>query len=121
MIYESVLVIESQVAPGVTFTVQKMSYGRRAELMRRIREVARQQEFLEASEKPADKMDAALLEAEINRVYLTWGLKSIAGLTVDGSEATPELLAEQGPEDLFREALEAVRAQAGLNAAERKN
>jgi hypothetical protein len=121
MTYESVVVIESQVAPGVTFTVQKMSYGRRAELMRRIRELTRKQEFLEASDKAGDKIDAALLEAEINRVYLTWGLRSIAGLTVDGSEATPEVLAARGPEDLFREALEAVRAQTGLTAAERKN
>ena len=121
MTYESVVLIESQVAPGVAFTVQKMSYGRRADLMRRIRELARKQEFLEASDKPGDKMDAALLEAEINRVYLTWGLQSIAGLTVDGTEATPEVLAASGPENLFREALEAVRAQAGLSAAERKN
>ena len=121
MTYESLVLIESQVAPGVTFTVHKMSYGRRAELMRRIRELARKQEFLEASDKPGDRMDAALLEAEINRVYLTWGLQSIAGLTVDGSEATPELLAASGPENLFREALEAVRAQTGLSGAERKN
>lgn len=121
MNYESVVAIESRVAPGVTFTVQKMSYGRRAELMRRIRELARQQEFLQASERPGDKMDAALLEAEINRVYLGWGLRSISGLVVDGSEATPELLASDGPEDIFREALEAVRAQAGLTAQERKN
>jgi hypothetical protein len=121
MTYESLVIIESRVAQGVTFTVQKMSYGRRAELMRRIRELARRQEFLEASERLGDKMDAALLEAEINRVYLTWGLRSIAGLMVDGQEATPDLLAEHGPEDLFREALEAVRAQTGLSAAERKN
>jgi len=121
MNYESVVVIESRVAPGVTFTVQKMSYGRRAELMRRIRELGRQQEFLQASEQPGDKMDAALLEAEINRVYLSWGLRSITGLVLDGSDATPESLASDGPEDLFREALEAVRAEAGLTPQERKN
>ncbi len=121
MTYESVAVIESQITPGVTFTVHKMSYGRRAELMSRIRELARKQEFLRAGEDPGDKMDAALLEAQINRVYLTWGLKSIEGLTVDGVEATPELLTDHGPEDLFREALEAVRAQTGLNSTERKN
>lgn len=43
------------------------------------------------------------------------------GLTLDGVEATPVRLAESGPEDLFHEALEAVRAQAGLTEAERKN
>jgi hypothetical protein len=121
MTYESIVVIESQITPGVTFTVHKMSYGRRAELMCRVRELARKQEFLRAGEEPADKMDAALLEAQINRVYLTWGLKSIDGLTVDGEEATPELLTDRGPEDLFREALGAIRAQTGLNSAERKN
>jgi hypothetical protein len=66
-------------------------------------------------------MDAALLEAEINRLYLTWGLRAVSGLTLDGIDATPDLLAESGPEDLFREALAAVRAQTGLTEAERKN
>jgi hypothetical protein len=121
MTYESVVLVESQAGPGVTFTVQKMSYSRRADLMRRIRDLARRQEFLRASDQPGDKMDAALIETEINRVYLEWGLKSVSGLTVDGQEATPELLAESGPEDLFREALEAVRRQMGLSEEERKN
>jgi hypothetical protein len=121
MNYESLEVVESQLARGVTFTVTKMSYGRRVELMRKIRELSRKVEFLEAGSEPADKMDAALLEAEINRLYLTWGLRSVAGLTLDGTEATPDLLAEKGPEDLFREALAAVRTQAGLTEAERKN
>lgn len=66
-------------------------------------------------------MDAALLQAEIDRVYLGWGLRSISGLELDGIPATPDLLAERGPEELFREALAAVRAQTGLSAVERKN
>ncbi len=66
-------------------------------------------------------MDAALLQAEIDRLYLTWGLRAVSGLDVDGAAATPELLAEAGPEDLFREALAAVRAETGLSEAERKN
>jgi hypothetical protein len=78
-------------------------------------------EFLEAGLEPGDRMDAALLQAEIDRLYLAWGLKSIAGLDVDGVDATPETLADAGPEELFREALEAVRAETGLNEAERKN
>ncbi|SRR5579885_2571885 len=121
MTYDSVVAIESRAAPGVTFTVVKMSYGRRTELMRRIRELARQMEFLEAGQEPADRMDAALVEAEIGRLYVSWGLRAISGLVVDGAEATPELLVESGPEDLFREALAAVQAQAGLSDAERKN
>jgi hypothetical protein len=121
MNYDSVEVVDSQLAPGVTFTVAKMSYGRRVELMRRIRELSRRLEFLDAGSEPGDKMDAALLEAEINRLYLTWGLRSVSGLTLDGADATPDLLAESGPEDLFREALDAVRTQTGLTEAERKN
>ena len=121
MNYESVVVIESRVAPDVSFTVTKMSYGRRVDLMRQICELARRKEFLEASERPADKMDTALLEAEINRLYFGWGLKAISGLIVDGVKATPEVLAENGPESLFREALTAVRHETGLTEAERKN
>jgi hypothetical protein len=121
MTYESVMLVESRIAPGVTFGVAKMSYGRRTELMRRIRELSRHMEFLEAGKEPADKMDAALVEAEIGRLYVSWGLRGVSGLVVDGAEATPELLAESGPEELFREALAAVQLQAGLTQEERKN
>jgi hypothetical protein len=121
MTYESEVVIESELAPGVIFTVLKMSYERRSELMRRIRELARRHEFLEASERPDDRMEAALLESEINLTYLKWGLKSISGLTIDGADTTPEVLASRGPEDLFHEVLKAIRAQVGLTPEERKN
>ena len=121
MTYESVRTVESQVARGVSFTLAKISFGRRVELMRRVRELARRMEFLEAGQAPGDKMDAALLQTEIDRLFLTWGLRAVSGLELDGADATPELLAEAGPEDLFREALAAVRAETGLPEAERKN
>ena len=121
MTYESMAIVESQVASGVKFTVAKMSFGRRAELMRQVRELARKMEFLEAGQDPGQKMDGALLRVEMDRLYVRWGLRGVAGLDLDGVEATPESLAEAGPEDLFREALAAVRAQTGLSAAERKN
>src|ERR1017187_5039919 len=121
MNYESVSVVESRVASGVSYTVARMSFGRRTELMRRVRELAGRREFLEAGPEPGEKMDAALLQVEIDRLYLTWGLRAVSGLELDGVEATPELLAEAGPEDLFQEALTAVRAETGLNGAERKN
>jgi hypothetical protein len=50
-----------------------------------------------------------------------WAVTAVSGLTVDGSTAGPELLAEAGPEELFREALAAVRRETGLNEEERKN
>jgi hypothetical protein len=121
MSYDSVAIVESQVASGVTFTVAKMSFGRRTELMRQVRELARRMEFLEAGQDPGQKMDAALLRVEIDRLYVRWGLRAVSGLQVDGVEATPESLAEAGPEELFREAVAVVRAQTGLTAEERKN
>jgi hypothetical protein len=121
MTYESVRTVESRVAHGVIFTLAKISFGRRVELMRRVRELARRMEFLETGRAPGDKMDAALLQTEIDRLFLTWGLRTVSGLELDGADATPELLAEAGPEDLFREALAAVRAETGLTEAERKN
>ena len=121
MIYESVAVVESQVTSGVKFTVAKMSFGRRAELMRQVRELARKMEFLEAGQDPGQKMDAALLRVELDRLYVKWGLRAISGLELDGAVATPEALAQTGPEELFREAVVVVRAQTGLSAAERKN
>ena len=121
MIYESAATVESRVASGVTFTVAKMSFGRRAELMRQVRELARRMEFLEAGEDAGQKMDAALLRVEIERLYVKWGLLGISGLEVDGVAATPDSLADIGPEELFREAAALVRSQAGLSTEERKN
>jgi hypothetical protein len=121
MEYTSFETIASQVAPGVSYTVAKMSFGRRVELTRRIRELAARKEFAEAGDTPNERMEAALLASEINRVYLAWGLKEVTGLEVDGKAATPESLAASGPEELFREALDAVKHQCGLTEAERKN
>jgi hypothetical protein len=121
MEYESVAVVESAGRAGVRFQVSRMSFGRRMELMRRVREMARRVEFLEAGGAPGERMDAGLLRAEIDRMYLLWGLVGVSGLRVDGVEATPELVVERGPEDLCREALAAVRAETGLTDEERKN
>jgi hypothetical protein len=121
MNYESVKKVVSRVAEGVTFSVVRMSFGRRVDLMRQVRDLAKEIEFLEAGKAPGEKMDAALLQAEIDRLFLQWGLQQISGLVLDGAEATPTALAESGPEDLFREALAAVQAEIGLSAEERKN
>jgi len=121
MEYASYEIVSSKLAAGVSYTIAKMSFGRRVELTRRIRELAGRREFLEAGETPHEKMDAALLASEIDRLYLVWGLKEVAGLELDGGPATPESLAAHGPEDLFREALAAVKEQCGLSEAERKN
>jgi hypothetical protein len=98
-----------------------MSFMRRMALMRQIYDLARRIEFLAAAQDAVSKMDAALLQTEIDRLYVTWGLLEVRGLTVDGISATPELLAAAGPEDLFREALTVVRKETGLTEVERKN
>ena len=113
--------VESRVARGVTFTVARMSFGRRVELMRRVRELAGEWSSWRPGKAPGEKMDAALLQAEIDRLLRDVGIAGGSGLEVDGVAATPELLAEAGPENLFREALAAVRAETGLSEAERKN
>ncbi len=120
MNYQSWVERESQTAPGVTFVVAKMSFGRRIELTRRLREIAQKVEFLEAGDAN-EKIDAALLSSEIDRLYALWGLREVRGLELDGEPATPESLAARGPEDLFREAVGAVKAECGLTDAERKN
>ena len=121
MEYSSYEIVSSKLAEGVTYTIAKMSFGRRVELTQRIRELAGRQEFLTASEAAQDKMDAALLASEIDRLYLLWGLKEISGLQLDGAAATPETLATNGPEPLFREALTAIKQRCGLSESERKN
>jgi hypothetical protein len=121
MDYTSFEIVPSTVEPEVTYTVARMSFGRRVELTRRIRELASRKEFLDAGDTVGEKMEAALLASEIDRLYLLWGLKEVGGLVLDGEAATPESLASNGPENLFREALAAVRGQCELSEAERKN
>lgn len=119
--FESTREVESRVAPGVRFTIAAMTFARRVELMTRVREIARKLEFLKAGEDSEQKMDAGLLRAEVDRAYVAWGLKAVSGLVVDGREADPLLLADAGPEELFREALALVRSETGLSEDERKN
>jgi hypothetical protein len=118
--YESVTVAESA-RPGVKIRVARMSFARRVELMKRVRELARKVEFAEAGSAVGERMEAGLLRAEIDRMFVLWGVIGITGLRVDGEAATPELLAARGPEDVFHEALAAVRREAGLTEEERKN
>ncbi len=120
MDYESVRTIESK-RPGVRLQVRRMSFGQRLELLRRVRDLARKVEFLEAGKTAGEQMDAGVLRAEIERTLVLWGVAGISGLQLDGADATPEALVERGPEDVFREALAAVRREAGLTEEERKN
>lgn len=121
MIYESSTRVESKIRPGVTFVIAKMSFGRRMELVQRIRDLALRCEFLNSGKSTEEKLAAALLSAQIDRLYIGWGLQQLIGLELDGQAATPELLASAGPEDLFHEAVSAIKAECGLSETERKN
>jgi hypothetical protein len=121
MNYESILVIDSSSAAGVRYRIARMSFGRRVELTRRVRELGRKVEFLDAGNGVKEKMEAAVLTAEIERLYLEWGLERVEGLTIDGAPATPASLITDGPENLCREALDAIKRECGLSEEERKN
>jgi len=121
MTYESSTRVESKISPGVAYVIAKMSFGRRMELVRRIRELALRCEFLSSGRSAEEKIEAAVLSAQIDQLYVSWGLQELIGLEVDGRAATPELLASAGPENLFREAVSAIKAECGLVEAERKN
>jgi hypothetical protein len=119
--YESVKTVDSAVVPGVRFTISRMSFGRRAELTRRIWELVGRAEYLQAAGDAREKLEAALLTSEIERAYLSWGLQRIEGLTIDGQSATTDTAIARGPEELCREMLAAIRAECGLMDEERKN
>src|SRR4051812_48844286 len=119
--YSSTHVVESKVLPGVKLMVARVSFGRRVELMMQVRDMHRKSEFLRVGEEQGDKMDAALEEAEVQRLYVMWGVRDVSGLLIDGKTANVLEMIQYGPEELFQEALEAVRREMGLSEDERKN
>jgi hypothetical protein len=114
-------VVASEERPGVEFVIARMTFGRRIELMRDVRDLAIRLEYFEAGRDAKNEMEASLLGAEIDRIYIRWGLEEIRGLELDGVPATAESLIERGPEELVLEALTAVKAECGLLENERKN
>ena len=78
-------------------------------------------DFYKAGAKLDDKLEASIASAEVESLYVLWGLLKIEGLTIDGADATPESLVANGPEDLVREVAALVRSQLGLSDVERKN
>ena len=123
MQYESRVEIVSQRIPGVRYAVEKMSFGRRLELIRELKRLLGRLQFVlaDATGNPEQQAEAALLAGEINRIYLRWGLRKLTGLQIDGEPVTQENLIEKGPEELVEEILQAIRREAGLSGAERKN
>jgi len=119
--YESVMTTESKAIPGVVFVINRISFGRRMELSRLVREIGKKAEFLEAGTELQERIEAGILTHEVDAMYLRWGLVSVEGLTIDGTPATAEQLLDSGPEALTQEIVVAIKAQCGLSEAERKN
>jgi len=119
--YDSVIWIESKAVLGVKFAIHRISFGRRMELSRRVRELSQRAGFLEASTELHEKIEANILAQEIDAMYLHWGLVSVEGLIIDGQAADATQLVEKGPEDFAREVVSAIKGQCGLSEAERKN
>ena len=119
--YDSVKTVESKVAPGVRFAIQRVSFGRRMDLSRRVRELSRRAEFLSAGSELDEKIEANILAQEIDAMYLEWGLVRIDGLMIDGEAATGAQLLEKGPEELAREVVGSIKQECGLTETERKN
>ena len=119
--YESSVWCDADECPGLRYRLARMSFGRRIELGRRIREIGRKMEYLEASSDAREKLEATVLAAEIDRAYLEWGLLEIEGLEIDGVAATPASLIESGPAELAAEILARIKAECGLTEDERKN
>jgi hypothetical protein len=111
----------SAVTPGVHYKLLRMSFARRLDLVQRVRSLAQHIEFLEAGGEMQDKIEGSLLAAQIDRMYLEWGLQSVDGLAIDGEPATPSSLIEKGPEALAQEIVGRIRAECHLSEDERKN
>ena len=107
--------------PGVKYRVVKMSMGRRIDLTRRVKDMMKKLEFLNAGSSTNDKVDAAILAGEMDRLYWDFGLESIDGLHINGEATTPAGQFDRGPEDLSREILLRIKQNLQLGLDEQKN
>ena len=119
--WESRIWFDAEAMDGVRYEIVRVSFGRRIELARRIREIGRKMEYLEAGNDARETLEATVLAAEIDRAYLEWGLVAVEGLEIDGVAATPETLVDRGPVELAMEILGRIKSECGMTEDERKN
>jgi len=119
--WESRIWFDAAAMEGVRYEIVRVSFGRRIELARRIREIGRKMEYLEAGSDARETLEATVLAAEIDRAYLEWGLAAVDGLEIDGIAATPETLIDGGPVELAMEILGRIKSECGMTEDERKN
>ena len=121
MQYNSTRTLSSRVCADVRFTIARMTFGRRIDLMRRVRHLSSQYEFDRAGSSMEDRLQSSLTAAAIDELYLSWGLISIENLEIDGRAVDPETLVLCGPEELCREVIAAIKRECTLTEEERKN
>jgi hypothetical protein len=121
MRYTTSVTRESVRCPGVRYTIRRISYAGRLELLTRVRDIGARLEFLRAGETWADQLEAARVSHEIDRAYLEWALLAVEGLQIDGAEPEVTDLWDSGPAELIAEVIEAIRHECGLSDNERKN
>src|SRR6202790_987235 len=71
--YDSAQWIDAESAEGVRYAIARLTFGRRLDLARRIREIGRKGEFLSAGTDARERLEAAVVGAEVDRAYLEWG------------------------------------------------
>ena len=97
-----------------------MTFGRRIDLMRRVRQLSGEYEFERAGKGVNDRLQASLTAAAIDELYLAWGLISVEGLEIDGRAANLETLTLCGPEALCREIVAAIKHECALTEDKQK-
>ncbi|MFN7920747.1 MAG: hypothetical protein U0Q16_11655 [Bryobacteraceae bacterium] len=78
MDYTSRVVKQSAAFPGVEFEIAKISLARRIDLGRRLREIDWKGDFLAASARVEDQVEAGMLERQIERLYVEWAWRRCA-------------------------------------------
>ncbi len=111
----------SKTHAGVEYVIARMSLSRRTALLEAVHNVLQELKFRESGSDEDSQLRAGILRLTLQRIYLQWGLLAVRNLTIDGLEATPELVVQAGPEDLCEEIFAAIRAECGLSPTERKN
>lgn len=106
---------------GVTCRIRKITYQARLTLLRSIRELARDYEFMAAGESLRERYDTAVIQQEINHRYWQHFVEAVSGLLIDGEPATPESLWSQGPDGLVQEILQVIFARTFLTRDDSKN
>ncbi len=118
--YSSLLRLESDLFPGVEFSLRRISLAQRIELASRVRELTLRNEFLRAGSMN-DQVEAGIADLLVRKLYLEWAVAELKGLKIDGKPGSLNLLIDHGPELLTGEIFDAIREHLELSETERKN